>query len=254
MDIYEANSKAWDAEVRNNNYWTRPVSDESIESARKGKPGLWISPFKMVPLTWLEPIRGKKVLNLCGGGGQQTPILAAYGCDVTTVDISAAQIQQDREALRKYDLTAQLIRANILDMDFPDSSFEAVIMPQALNFIDDIDRVFKMIRKLIVDGGHFMFGTANPILYTFDEKVQERKLRMKYTIPFADTTSLSEKELQRRVAKNDTVEFSHTLETVLGGVIGSGFIIDGFYTDDCGSEPTDSFVHDSHLAIRTKAV
>lgn len=254
MDIYEANSMAWDEEVRRENYWTRPVSDFSIEKARIGKPDIWITPFKMVPQDWLDPIRGKKVLNLCGGGGQQTPTLAAFGCDVTTVDNSASQIEQDKLALANYSLKANLIKGNALDIDFPDHSFDYVIMPQALNFIDDIMKMYCLVRKVIIDGGHFLFGTANPILYTFDEKVQEKRLKMKYTIPFADTVSLSQKELERRLAKKDTVEFSHTLESVLGGLIESGFVIDGFYTDDCGSEPTDSFVHDSHLAIKAKAI
>ncbi len=254
MNIYEANSRAWDEEVRRKNYWTLPVSDKSIEKARSGKPDIWITPFKMVPKDWIAPLKGKKVLNLCGGGGQQTPLLAAFGCDVTTMDISASQIEQDRLALEKYSLKADLIVGNALDMDFPDHSFDVVFMPEALNFIDDIKKLYRLVRSVIVDDGHFLYGVANPILYTFDEKVQERKLRMKYTIPFSDPISLSEKELQHRLAKKDTVEFSHTLESILGGLTKSGFIIDGLYTDDSGSELTDSFVHDSHLAIRARAV
>ncbi len=254
MNIYEANSRAWDEEVRRKNYWTLPVSDKSIEKARSGKPDIWITPFKMVPKDWIAPLKGKRVLNLCGGGGQQTPLLAAFGCDVTTMDISASQIEQDRIALENYSLKANLIVGNALDMNFPEHSFDAVFMPEALNFIDDIKKLYRLVRSVIVDDGHFLYGVANPILYTFDEKVQERKLRMKYTIPFSDPISLSEKELQRRLAKKDTVEFSHTLESILGGLTKSGFIIDGLYTDDSGSELTDSFVHDSHLAIRAKAV
>ncbi len=254
MDIYKANSEAWDEEVRRRNYWTLPVSDPSIEKARSGDPDLWITPFKMVPRDWISPLRGKKVLNLCGGGGQQTPTLAAFGCDVTTMDISASQIEQDRAALEKHGLKAELLVGNVLDMDFPEHSFDAVIMPEALNFIDDINRLYRLVRSVIADGGHFLYGVANPIIYTFDERIQERRLRMKYTIPFSDTVSLSEKELRRRLSKKDTVEFSHTLETILGGLTECGFVVDGFYTDECGSELTDSFVHDCHLAIRAKAV
>ncbi|MBR2281372.1 MAG: class I SAM-dependent methyltransferase [Spirochaetales bacterium] len=254
MDIYEANSIAWDEEVRRRNFWSRQVSDSSIDKAKEGRPDVWITPFRMVPQDWLDPIRGKKVLNLCGGGGQQTPVLAAYGCDVTTVDNSASQIEQDKLALEKHGLKAKLIKENVLDIAFSDHSFDYVVMPQALNFIDDIMGLYRLVRRLIADGGHFMFGIANPILYAFDDMVQERRLRIKYTIPFADTVSLSRKELERRLAKKDTVEFSHTLESILGGLVESGFVMDGFYTDECGSELTDSFVHDSHLAIRAKAI
>ena len=254
MDIYEANGKAWDEEVRRRNFWTLPVSDESIENAKLGNPKLWITPFKSVPLDWLGPLKGKRILNLCGGGGQQTPVLAAYGCDVTTLDISRSQLEQDRATLEKYGLKATIIPGNAMNPPFSDHSFDNVIMPQALNFLDDLDAVYTQVRRVIVDGGHFLFGVANPIIYTFDDRIQERKLKMKYTIPFADTVSLSRREFERRLAKKDTVEFSHTLETIIGGLINHGFIVDGFYTDDCGSELTDSFVHDAHLAIKAKAV
>lgn len=249
MDVYEANSKAWDNEVRQHNYWTLPVSVEQMEAARTGNPGIWVTPFRTVPLQWIESLKGKKVLVACGGGGQQTPILAAYGCIVTTLDISKAQLEQDRLTLEKHGLHADLINGNVLDMPFPDRHFDAVIMPQAMNFIDDIGKLYKGIHRVLKPGGTFIFGTANPILYMFDEKVQQRRLKVKYTIPFSHTTSFSKAALDARLAKADTVEFSHTLDSIIGGLTGAGFTINGFYTDISGSEPTDSFVHDSHLAF-----
>lgn len=79
-------------------------------------------------------------------------------------------------------------------------------------------------------------------------------LKVKYTIPFSHTTSFSKAALDARLAKSDTVEFSHTLDSIIGGLTGAGFTINGFYTDISGSEPTDSFVHDSHLAILAQTV
>ena len=60
---------------------------------------------------------------------------------------------------------------------------------------------------------------------------------------------LASKALSLRLSKNDTLEFSHTLDTILGLLTQKGFAVTGFYTDSAGSEPTDSFVHDSHLHI-----
>lgn len=254
MDVYEANSKAWDNEVRQHNYWTLPVSVEQMEAARNGNPGIWVTPFRTVPIQWIESLKGKNILVACGGGGQQTPILAAYGCIVTTLDISKAQLEQDRLTLEKHGLHADLINGNVLDMPFPDRHFDAVIMPQAMNFIDDIGKLYKGIHRVLKQGGTFIFGTANPILYMFDEKVQQRRLKVKYTIPFSHTASFSKAALDARLAKADTVEFSHTLDSILGGLVESGFSINGFYTDISGSEPTDSFVHDSHLAILAQTV
>ena len=256
MDICEANRKAWNNEAANRNYWTLMVSEERINAAKQGEPGIWVTPFKNVPMTWIDDLREKAVLLACGGGGQQTPVLAAFGCKVTTIDISDEQIEQDRKALERYGLEAKLFRGNVLEMPFEDKSFDAVIMPQAMNFIEDIGLLYKQVYRVLKEGGRFIFGTANPVIYTFDEKVQEHRLRVKYTIPFSHTRSFSQKNLERRVQDNDTLEFSHTLESIIGGLTKEGFVIDGYYSDDSGSELTDSFVYDSHMAfkaIRRKA-
>ena len=250
MDICEANRKAWNNESESRNFWTLMVSEEKVNSARQGKPGLWVTPFKEVPLSWIDGLIGKAVLLACGGGGQQTPVLAAYGCNVTTIDISDAQIEQDRIALERYGLEAKLIRGNVLEMPFEDQGFDAVIMPQAMNFIEDLPALYGQVHRVLREGGRFIFGTANPVIYTFDEKVQERRLRMKYTIPFSHTRSFSRKELEKRIRENNTLEFSHTLDSIIGGLTRAGFVIDGFYSDDSGSELTDSFVCDSQLAFK----
>ena len=250
MDIYEANRSAWNNEASQGNFWTLMVKDEQIQKAREGSPEIWVTPFKSVPLDWIAEFKDKDILLACSGGGQQTPILAAFGANVTTLDISDSQINQDRAALEKYGLHATLVQANVLEMPFEDNSFHAVIMPQAMNFIDDLERLYTEVKRVLRSGGVFIFGTANPILYTFDERIQDRKLKVRYTIPFSHTKSLSEKALASRLSRSDTLEFSHTLDSILGLLTLKGFAITGFYTDSAGSEPTDSFVHDSHLAVR----
>lgn len=250
MDIYEANRKAWNSESERRNFWTIAVSEDRIDAARNGKPEIWVTPFRSVPQSWISDLKGKRVLVACGGGGQQTPILSAFGCEVTSLDISENQITQDRATLERYGLKAQTICANVLKMPLPDAQFDAVIMPQAMNFIDETTLLYSEVFRVLKDGGPFIFGTANPVLYMFDERIQEHRLRVKYTIPFSHTKSFSQRALLSRLNKNDTIEFSHTLETIMGNLIGAGFVIDGFYTDYSGSEVTDSFVHDCHLAIK----
>lgn len=179
MDIYDANRKAWNHEADKRNFWTIAVSEDRIESARQGNPEIWVTPFKNVPFDWISGLKNRDVLVACGGGGQQTPVLAAFGCRTTSLDISENQIAQDRTTLERFGLKADTVCANILEMPFPDSCFDAVIMPQAMNFIDDIEKLYFGIHRILRNGGTFIFGTANPILYTFDEKIQERRLKMK---------------------------------------------------------------------------
>ena len=78
MNEADVNSRAWDGEVDNNSYWAKIADDKAISDARDGKPGIRVTIDKDVPLSWIEGLKGKHVLVLGGGGGQQTPVLSAF--------------------------------------------------------------------------------------------------------------------------------------------------------------------------------
>ena len=252
MDFNELNRKAWNEEVRRNNFWTRIAEPEQIALAAGGRPEIRLSPHSYVPQDWIGCMKGRKVLILAGGGGQQTPIMSAFGADVTTIDISDGQLAQDAKALKRYGIKAELVRGSIDALPFPDESFDYALNPVSLCFVKDIAAVYREAYRVLRHGGELMFGIANPVIYMFDEKKQERRLRIKYTIPFSDERSKSQKELRKMEAAGDTFEYSHTLSDIIGDLISTGFVIDGFYSDKAESEPTDSFIYDSYLVFRAR--
>ena len=252
MKYAKANSKAWDWEAEHGSGWAKIVDEEKIRKAKDGHPEICVTVNKTVPEAWLLPLKGRHVLSLGGGGGQQTPTLAAFGCDTESADISHVMIERDNEALRCYGLEA---RTHIMDMndlsEFPEKSFDAVISPVSMNFIEDVSIVFGEVSRILKPNGTFIFGIANPALYMFDDdKLAEGKMKVKYTLPFADPVSLSKKELRKRLKRKDTIEYSHTLESIIGGLTAKGFVINGFYSDGSDFEPIDSFLHDCYLAFR----
>lgn len=251
MNEAELNSKAWDYEVGRNNLWTTIVTEDKIEKAKNGDIEIWITPEHNVPKSWIEDIKGKNVLLLACGGGQQTPLLAAAGANVTNVDISPLQIEQDRKALEKYNLEADVRVGDMRDLSFlEDESVDYVISPHSLNFISSLDEFYSESYRVLKKGGKFLFGSANPVLYMFNEKCETRKLKVKYTIPYSDETSISRKELEKRLSRNDTVEYSHTLDDIIGKCLKKGFVMSDFYSDGSLAEIVDSFVHDSFLAFK----
>ncbi|MGN1164362.1 MAG: class I SAM-dependent methyltransferase, partial [Candidatus Ornithospirochaeta sp.] len=197
MDTFYANREAWDEEVKRNNWWTRIVDEEKVSSARQGRPDIWVTPSACVPQDWIMPMKGRKVLNACGGGGQQTIILSAFGADTTTIDISPSQIKQDRTGLKKYGLEARLVEGSVTSLPFNDDEFDFILNPCSLNFIEDLEGVYGEFSRVLKKGGSLIFGITNPILYIFNEKKMEKKLVVKYTLPYSDDKSLSEKEKQK---------------------------------------------------------
>ena len=89
VDVISHNAEAWDLHVKNAWQWTVPVSHEEIEAARAGLFSILLTAKKPVPREWFpEELAGLKILCLASGGGQQAPILAAAGADVTVFDNS----------------------------------------------------------------------------------------------------------------------------------------------------------------------
>lgn len=250
------NAKAWDFENSNRNFWTIPVDKKQIEKAKNGIYDILLTPMKTIKQEWLKDIKGKKVLALACGGGQQSIILAAAGADVTVIDISKKQIENDIKTAAKENLKIKAIQADMQDLSMlDDDSFDLIFNPTSTCFIKNVENTYKECNRVLKTGGHFLTSATNPILYLFDEKKEFKgKLKVKYTIPYSDLKSLSKKELEKRLKKNDTIEFSHTWETLLGGIFKAGFIVEDLYTDYSGLEIVDSFIHDCYFAIKAKKI
>ena len=95
MSVFDFNQRAWDRLVESGNRWTVPVSSEAIAKARDGDWQLVLTASLPVPASWFPPLTSCRVLCLASGGGQQGPILAAAGANVTVFDASEKQLLQD---------------------------------------------------------------------------------------------------------------------------------------------------------------
>ncbi len=131
MDVPEYNRQAWDRQVAKGNVWTRPVDTGLIEAARNGEWSLLLTPLKPVPRSWFQDdLSNCKVLCLASGGGQQGPILAAAGADVTVFDNSSAQLAQDDMVARRHDLAIVTELGDMCDLSrFTDETFDLVFHP-----------------------------------------------------------------------------------------------------------------------------
>ena len=101
-DVRTYNRDAWNREVEKGNQWTVPVSSETIVAARRGEWQIVLTPTIPVPQNWFPAnLKGCDVLCLASGGGQQSPILAAAGANVTVLDNSPGQLDRDRLVARR---------------------------------------------------------------------------------------------------------------------------------------------------------
>ncbi len=253
MNILDHNRAAWNEEVKRGNTWTIPVSKEVIEKANQGQYELLLTPKKHVPENWLGDVRGKRILCLACGGGQQGPVLASAGAEVTVFDNSDQQLKQDQDLADEFGLTLKTIQGNMQDLSpFGNESFDLIFHPVSNCFIDDILPVWKESYRVLKSGGVLLSGFNNPLMYMIDwEKAEQTKVfHLVNPIPYSDTKSLSPAKKLEYMEQKYPFEFGHTLTDQIQGQIGVGFVITGFY-EDGGDELFDQF---TEIFIATKAL
>src|SRR6185312_13903138 len=143
-DVLRHNSLAWDAECENEGEWSRPVNAEVIANARRGEWQVILTPNKPVPREWFGDLKGRDVLCLASGGGQQGPVLSAAGANVTVLDQSPKQLDRDRLVAERESLNMRLIRGDMADLSiFDDASFDIVFNPCSNCFTPNVRSVWK---------------------------------------------------------------------------------------------------------------
>ncbi|MFT3893752.1 MAG: class I SAM-dependent methyltransferase [Anaerolineales bacterium] len=252
MDPHAYNKDAWNKQVEDGeNRWTQPVSHEIIERARQGEFGILLTENITVPLRWFPPLQGADVLCLASGGGQQGPILAAAGANVTVFDNSPAQLKQDQLVAEREALVLRTVEGDAADLSmFADESFDVVFNPCSTVFMADVRVVWRECARVLRRGGILMTGSMNPIHYIFDLfKADEGTLEVAYAIPYSDLTSLSEEDREEYLSKGLPLEFGHSLTDLLGGQCSAGLAITDLYEDYMLDSPLHNY-HPSYIATR----
>jgi len=117
MDYLNVIKEVWNNKVEEGEVWTKPVSSEEVERAKNGEWKIILTPTKPVPREWFpESLDGLKVLCLASGGGQQGPIMAAVGCDVTVFDYCDAQLGQDKYVAERDGLEIKTVQGDMRDL------------------------------------------------------------------------------------------------------------------------------------------
>jgi SAM-dependent methyltransferase len=257
MDIIKHNKMAWNREVVHNNKWTIPVSKEIVAKARVGEWSILMTPTKPVPKDWLPmSLNGLDILCLASGGGQQGPILAAAGGNVTVFDNSPKQLAQDKHVSDRDMLNINIVEGDMRDLSvFLDESFDVIVHPTSNLFIPDVHPVWKEAFRVLRKKGILISGFCNPIMYMFDLKMEaEGILQVKYKIPYSDLDHREDRDREQFIKPQEPIEFGHTLEDLIGGQIEAGFTITGFFEDSWGTNENVLLSTYTNSFIATRAV
>jgi SAM-dependent methyltransferase len=246
IDPVEHNRIAWDRQVALGNEWTVPVSPEVVGRARSGDWSVVLIGYEPVPRDWFpEALAGADVLCLACGGGQQGPVLAAAGAQVTVFDNSPGQLGQDELVAAREGLALRTVLGDMRDLSvFADASFDLVFNPVSNLFCPDLAPVWRECFRVLRPGGRLLVGFVNPDVYIFDAEAldQRGEFVVRHALPYADLTGLDEQERQRVFGPDHTLEYSHTMAEQVGGQLAAGFVLTGFAEAPHHSDATARFM------------
>lgn len=234
MDVFQYNRRAWDSEVKRKNPWTIPVTSEDVAQARAGELKVLLTPNKIVPHKWFPGnLFGTRILGLACGGGQQGPLFAAAGANVTIYDASPSQLDRDRMVAKREGLEIRTVEGDMADLSaFKDADFDLVFHPCSNCFCEDIEPVWREAYRVLKPGGELLAGFVQPHWFLFDEVVSGNDdLIVRHKLPFKETHDLPDAELEAFISKLEPLMFGHTFESQLGGQLHAGFILVDLYED-----------------------
>lgn len=257
-NVFEHNRRAWNRQsAGGGNRWCQPVDTATIEAARGGDWAVILTPNRPVPSRWFGELRGKDLLCLASGGGQQAPVLAAAGARVVSLDASEEQLAKDAGVASRDGLTLQTRQGDMADLGaFADASFDLVFNPVSNVFARDVRAIWRECHRVLRPGGRLLSGFMNPDFYLFDHEAIHAgaPLEVRFGLPYADVEHLPAERLQRQIDAGQPLEFSHSLDDQIGGQIDAGFLIAGFYEDrwDDTASPLNRYMPTSMatLALR----
>ena len=248
MDSVVAHNRAaWDREVDSGgNEWTVPVGPEVIAAARTGDWSVVLIGHEPVPRDWFPAsLTGLDLLCLAGGGGQQSPVLAAAGARVTVLDNSPRQLGQDEMVAARDGLSLRTVLGDMRDLSaFADASFDLVFNPVSNAFCPDVEPVWRESFRVLRPGGRLLAGFMNPDIFIFDADASENRgeLIVRHALPYSDLTHLEPAERDRLWGPDQPLEYSHTLTDQIGGQLAAGFVITGFRELPHHADPTAAFM------------
>ncbi len=243
----DINSETIDRWVSEGWEWGKAIPHDIYIKAEKGEWDVLLTPQKTVPHEWFGDLKGKKVLGLASGGGQQMPIFTALGAECTVLDYSQAQLRSEREVVDREGYDIRIVHGDMTKpLPFEDEEFDLIFHPVSNCYVEKVEPIFKECYRVLKKGGVLLGGYDHIINYVLDDTEEH----FAFKLPFNPLKNPDQMEFMQ---KGDYgVQFSHTLEEQLGGQIAAGFIIDGFYEDGMSEGRMKEFGIPTFYAVRAR--
>ncbi|MBQ9382612.1 MAG: class I SAM-dependent methyltransferase [Ruminiclostridium sp.] len=247
MSYSDINAQMIDRWIEQGWEWGRPITHEKYLDAVNGKWDVLLTPTKKVPHEWFGELRGKKVLGLASGGGQQMPVFAALGAECTVLDFSAHQTESERQAAEREGYSIGIVRGDMTKpLPFQNDEFDLIFHPVSDCYVKEVKPIWKECYRVLKPGGYLLSGVDHFVNFIVDED----ETSIVNSLPFDPLTN---EEHRKKLEKADAgMQFSHTLEELINGQLEAGFTLLSLYEDTNGKGRLHELNIPTFIAMRSQ--
>jgi SAM-dependent methyltransferase len=178
---------------------------------------------------WIPWNRVESVLCLACGGGQQAPLFASLGCNVTLADISPDQLKIDRSAAEQYGLAIDCIETDMLQLSaLYGHDFDLVYQAVSACYVPNVKKLYEEVFRVLKPGGHYFVQHWNPVhvqlaaKQAWDGSAYRVARPQVVGKPIQTPMAWDEKTGKATV---DCWHYIHPLNHLIGGLCEAGFAI-----------------------------
>src|SRR3954466_9397910 len=118
----------------------------------------------------LGDLKGKRVLELGCGGAQCSIAFAKQGAHAIGIDFSAEQLAFARRLCEREEVKVELRQGDLADLAFLRAeSVDVVFSAYTFGYVDDLNRVFRQVHRVLKPGGPLVFSLPHPAYDMVDD-------------------------------------------------------------------------------------
>jgi ubiquinone/menaquinone biosynthesis C-methylase UbiE len=245
-EIAITNKRHWENAVKEGAGCTRPQLDLDVQAYRAYREGVTTTLPAMRPPCHgsadrmvMADVRGKDVLCLAAGGGQQSAVFSLLGARVTVFDFAEGQLDGDRKAARHYGYEVTTIQGDMRDLSSLDDKSFDIVYGTGMAFVPNAREVYKGVARVLRTGGLYRVNFTNPAVEFMDWRSWDG-VGYRITVPYDERVERPEKE-------GDAIQFRHYMNDIFNGLLAQGFSIqhieDGFLDVPDLDAPPGTYEH-----------
>tara|TARA_Y100000310_G_scaffold73929_1_gene70072 strand:+ start:440 stop:1186 length:747 start_codon:yes stop_codon:yes gene_type:complete len=172
----------------------------------------------------LGNVKGMKILEIGCGGAQCGIAMAKKGAKVTGIDISKEQLKLAKKLAEQNKVKIKFYQGDIKSLkQIKSNSQDIVFTAFALHYVDDLNKCFKEVYRVLKKKGIFVFSLDHPFFRTVDSKTLKLKESYFKTGKWIETFSDPTKKF---------VMYTHTVSQLFDTLIDSGFNVERIIEPD----------------------